>query len=169
MSQILVTKDIRGYSGLYTIDSLGRIFTSRRNFFLKNTVAPDGYARVSLIKNKIRKGFTVHRLVGITLLKNPKNKPVIDHINKNRSDNRLVNLRWATHRENNLYSKHSRTNLRGAYYHPKSKNWEAAIMLDGANRFYIGVYSTKNEAHYAFHFFYTVLFNKEPFDICLIK
>lgn len=45
--------------------------------------------------------YKVHRLVGETYIPNPENKPEIDHINRNPSDNRVENLRWATRTENN--------------------------------------------------------------------
>lgn len=57
----------------------------------------DGY-KIVTIKCK---HYYVHRLVAETFLDNPQNKPEIDHINRNPSDNRLENLRWATRSENN--------------------------------------------------------------------
>lgn len=55
-----------------------------------------GYLVVKINK----KFYRVHRLIAETFLQNPEGKPVVDHINRNPSDNRLSNLRWATVSEN---------------------------------------------------------------------
>lgn len=54
-----------------------------------------GYKRVKY-KGKT---YSVHRLIAEAFLQNPDNKPTVDHINRNRSDNRISNLRFATSQE----------------------------------------------------------------------
>ena len=48
----------------------------------------------------MRRWEKIHRLIGIHYIPNPENKPLIDHKNRNPSDNRIENLRWATMSEN---------------------------------------------------------------------
>ena len=60
--------------------------------------ARSGYLQVNL--NGIRFPKLVHRLVAKAFIPNPENKPTVDHINGNKLDNRVVNLRWLSHKEN---------------------------------------------------------------------
>lgn len=47
----------------------------------------------------------MHRLVALTFIPNPDNKAEVDHINRNKLDNSISNLRWVTHGENQLNTK----------------------------------------------------------------
>lgn len=65
-----------------------------------NPTIVDGYCRVILKNNGIDYRWSVHRLVAATFIPNPENKPFVNHINFNRSDNRVENLEWCTAKEN---------------------------------------------------------------------
>lgn len=76
----------------------GAILCTQRNrekVWKFGTPDKNGYLVVS-IKGKKR---FVHRLVAIAFVPNPENKPTVDHINRNKTDNRVQNLRWATIQE----------------------------------------------------------------------
>lgn len=97
-------KDIVGYEGLYKISNDGQVYSLISNKYLKFRFVKDGYYGISLFK----KSFLIHRLVAQAFIPNPHNKLCIDHINTIRTDNRVENLRWCTHKENcnNPLTKH---------------------------------------------------------------
>ena len=93
-----IWKDIEGYE-VYQVSNLGNV---RRVKLLKqySDERRGGYFFVSLCKDGKVKTARVHQLVANAFIPNPENKPCIDHINTDRKDNRVENLRWCTHKEN---------------------------------------------------------------------
>lgn len=95
-----IWRDIKGYPN-YQISNMGRIWSKNRQAYMKPQRDPCGYQRVRLIAiNGKAKTEKVHRLVAITFIDNPNSYPEVDHINRNREDNRAANLRWVSHKEN---------------------------------------------------------------------
>jgi len=105
-------KDIKGYEGLYAITEDGRVFKYKGNKYMKINKRKDGYCSVGLTKNKKNKKFLVHRLVAMSFIPNPDNKPQINHINMIKSDNRVENLEWVTQSENIKHSYKNNKNYR---------------------------------------------------------
>ena len=103
-------RDIPGYPG-YQISNTGKVFSRNRNKFLTFSSDKDGYLRIGISNNNIEKHFRIHRLVGLTFIPNLDNKPCINHIDGNKSNNNVCNLEWNTIAENN---KHARETLRVA-------------------------------------------------------
>ena len=106
-------RDVAGYEDLYQVSSEGRVKSLERKLphwrggeqikkerILKPDVSQDGYLRVGLYAGGKRKRFRVHRLVCEAFHENPENKPEVNHINEDKTDNRAVNLEWCTAKEN---------------------------------------------------------------------
>lgn len=90
------------------VDSEGLIYIPKScnqpAHWTKGSVSPGGYLYIGF-KNK---GYRVHRLVAETFIPNPENKPVVDHIDRNITNNNVSNLRWATQAENMNNTKRNR-------------------------------------------------------------
>ena len=117
--------EIQGFEN-YLIYEDGRVFNKKYNRFRKYTIKNHGYKAVTLYKNTKCKTLLLHRLIAIHYIPNPENKREVDHINRDRSDNRIENLRWATHSENNQNKGMGNTNTSGhknICYSKRDKLW----------------------------------------------
>lgn len=84
----------------YSVDTDGNVFSHKSNKYLTSVRTKDGYDFVNLCVNGKMHIYKKHRLVALAFIPNPDNKPCIDHINGDRTDNRVCNLRWCTCKEN---------------------------------------------------------------------
>ena len=85
----------------YSISDDGDVRNDKTRRILKKCKNEKGYEYVTLCKNGKAKNFKIHRLVAIAFIPNPLGLPCIDHINSIKTDNRVENLKWCTHKENN--------------------------------------------------------------------
>lgn len=98
-----VWREIDGYGGLYQISSFGRVKNSK-GLIMAQKPSKDGYVRIQLFKDKKYKAEYVHILVGRAFIPNPQNKPEINHIDADKSNNHVGNLEWVTRRENHFHA-----------------------------------------------------------------
>lgn len=106
-----IWKDIKGYEHLYQVSTLGRVksLPKMKGFYknkerILNEIPIQGYKVVNLSKNNTVKHHLIHRLVAETFIDNPENKLFVNHINGNKSDNRINNLEWCTRSENDSHA-----------------------------------------------------------------
>lgn len=132
-------EDLKNYEGLYKINRKGDILCCSKNKIKTTYFDKDGYIICSL-KHKQMK---VHRLLAIQFIPNDDlTKTEIDHIDRNRTNNSLENLRWANRKEQcrnrirngciSVYSGFRKngepyTNYRGSYTIP-NENGEMIVV-----------------------------------------
>ena len=88
----------------YYISNMGKIKSN--NKILKTHKSTGGYLNISVWKNNKVKHIKIHRLVAQAFIPNPENKPEVNHIDRDRTNNNVENLEWCTHKENieHMYS-----------------------------------------------------------------
>ncbi len=98
-------KTIEDYPN-YDVSNFGNIRNNKTNYLLKLQKNYSGYMKISLVSsnNKERKTCIVHRLVAKAFIPNFDNKPTVNHIDKNKANNIVSNLEWATMSEQNYHS-----------------------------------------------------------------
>ena len=119
-------KEIEGYPG-YFITEDGRVWSGKRNIFMKKRVEICGYERISLY-NGHSKRFSIHRLVieHFNPCPDPQKFDMVNHIDGNKLNNHISNLEWS----NNSHNQRSFINL-------SSKNHSGIL---GVTIKYVGPY-----------------------------
>lgn len=161
-----VWKDIPTWEGIYQASNLGRIKSLERVIVRSNGrkktikecvlsagLSSNGYLNVVLNKGGKKIPKTVHRLIAVTFL-GCKETDFVDHINSNKNDNRVANLRICTKRENSSFTNTKKWATKtskyiGVCFCKQTKKWKAMIAYDGKQR-QLGRFLTQELAHEAY-------------------
>tara|TARA_R110000822_G_scaffold224614_1_gene357557 strand:- start:138 stop:713 length:576 start_codon:yes stop_codon:yes gene_type:complete len=139
----------------YSVSNLGRIRCDTTNKIRKPSKDTNGYYIVLMYNSidKVNKCKSVHRLIAQAFIPNLENKELIDHIDGNRTNNILSNLRWATSQENARNRKKrtgTSSQYKGGYFNKRNNNWRSAIMINGKT-IHLGTYETEIQAGQAYN------------------
>jgi len=145
-----IWKDIVGYEGKYQISNMGQVksLVGGREKIIKGRVCGSGYYEVDLQK----KHYTIHRLVAMSFLDNPLKCRNVDHIDRNKLNNNVDNLRWATSQQNIANTKVKNTNtsgFKGVY--ERITTVYVAKLRSGNTTYNLGTYNTPEEASVAYN------------------
>lgn len=150
---------------MYEVSSLGRVRSldkivntkgGKKRMCIGKILTPqlqkDGYYSVTLKDGNRKQTKRIHKLVAISFLNHEPcgMRMVVDHINFNRTDNRLCNLRVVTNREN-TNQKHlkSASKYVGVSFHKKEQKWYSHIHYNKKQRF-LGYFESEYKAHLAY-------------------
>jgi hypothetical protein len=117
---------VKGYEN-YSVSNLGNVRNDTKDKILKQSDS-NGYKVVSLNSKQHK----IHRLVANAFIPNPNNKDCVDHINNDRGDNKVSNLRWVTNQENQFNSGlcvKNTSGYKGVNWH--NSKWRAQIRHNG--------------------------------------
>ena len=95
-------RPIEGYEGLYEVSNLGQVrsFYTGEAKVLKPSIDKDGYLKAGLSKDGKMYLKSIHRLVASAFIPNIGDKPQVNHIDGDKTNNTVDNLEWVTSKEN---------------------------------------------------------------------
>ena len=158
-----IFKDITSYEGLYQISNFGNVkslerkeFASYRDRLVKERILKPGldsrgYLIVVLCKEG-RKTHRIHILEAIAFLNHTVcgYNVVVDHIDFNRTNNHLTNLRLISNRENtNQTHINSSSKYTGVCWNKSAKKWRSRIRIN-KKQIHLGYFTDELKAYEAY-------------------
>lgn len=153
-----IWKDIPGFENIYQASNYGNIRAlhygcrNKSNSLIIRKLTPtpnrdNGYLRVNLVTDGKDKRYYIHRLVATTFIPNPDNKPQVNHIDGDKTNNSVSNLEWVTISENHIHAfntglKHKKFGIENANSKPILQYTKDGILIRkwdsiaDASRFY---------------------------------
>ena len=139
----------------YMVSSKGRIISLReKGKLMIPQSGKRGYRCIVFSVNNKKYNKKISRLVAEAFIENQGNKPIVDHINGDKEDNSVENLRWATPTENNTGFRKTSNNggsyYRGVNWDNARNKWRARITMDRKEH-NIGRFDCEHEAAEAYN------------------
>lgn len=153
-----VWKPIDGFDNAYEVSNYGRVRSVDRivvrsdglalrikGQMMKIRTDKKGYLRVYLNDRKKTKFKPIHRLVAMAFIPNPDNKPQVNHIDCDKSNNHVDNLEWCTNQENQIHAVKNGLHVTSTNAGRK----RVKVIQEDAHGNICGVYESMNEAYRA--------------------
>ena len=169
-----IWKDVVGYAGKYMVSNYGRI--KSMGFVLKCGSIKDnrimalrlhrGYQTVILSLNGVQKAHSVHRIACIAF--SGQSGKIVDHIDGNKSNNNISNLRFVTQRENVHFAARGSSKYPGVHWNKYSNTWQSRIDID-KKKTYLGSFKSEEEARNAFNTALQKLLSRQQPSPCYVQ
>jgi hypothetical protein len=117
LSKLEVWKDIKDYEGIYQVSNFGNVKSLdrevapnnrvpywRKGKICKQSKSNLGYMTVGFTVNNVKVNKYVHRLVAETFITNWCNHPQVNHVDCDKTNNRMYNLEWCTNSQNQIHA-----------------------------------------------------------------
>ena len=134
----------------YSVSNFGNIKNNKKDKLLSPSIHKSGYLTVQLFKNGIRKSLTLHRIIAEGFLGDFESK-YIDHIDRNKLNNKIDNLRAVTPAISALNRGiWGKSKYKGAYFNEKRGDWRCQIRVN-KKCISLGCFKTELEAAIAYN------------------
>lgn len=156
-------KAIPGWEGYYEASTLGHIRSV--DHAIVDTLGRLQHCTGKHLRSHLRRGrraitlcaknqlfqYSISRLMAATFLPNPLQRPIVDHIDRNPLNDKLSNLRWASHSQSQQNRSPKKGKFKGVYHsHSKKHPWWARIQV-GRRPIHLGHFSTAEDAATAYN------------------
>jgi len=161
-------EEVPGLNCYYLASTFGRIYSVAReyNFQMRNgetqirkspgrllnqMIVSSGYLRVQISIDGVKRKYYSHLLIAWTFLDHGQDRNLVNHKDLDKTNNKVFNLEWTTHRENSLHGHAGRTKtgVPGIYFHPTRNRYQGSILFNG-KRYQIGDHKTIDQAKEAY-------------------
>jgi len=156
MSQEIINECWRSINNYlnYQVSNVGRVRNGNTGRILKPGTRGKCYLCVSLCENGKVSKHDIHRLVAQEFLENPEEKRCVDHIDGNRANNCVSNLRYASHQENQMNKRKTTTDTtskyKGVYWNRDKAKWHSRVWIDRKST-HLGLFDDEKEAARAYN------------------
>jgi hypothetical protein len=130
----------------YSVSNFGNFRNDFNKIVFKLQTNKDGYKTVNI--NCIKKLLKIHKLVAEAFIENPYKRGHVDHIDNDRTNNYVNNLRWSTPSENNFNMSISKVNTsgyKGVSFDKRRNKWVASVKKNGKS-YYLGGFTDIEQA-----------------------
>ncbi len=142
-----IWKSINGYAN-YEVSCFGRVRNATTERILKPGLSSNGYLTVRISKNSKAKTHNIHQLVAREFLRNPFDLKCIDHIDGNKTNNNLDNLRFCslTQNQGNRKKQENTSSIYKGVCWAKTRNkWRVQIKINDVVK-HLGYFDNEKEA-----------------------